>query len=108
LAETSGVIVAARTRDAWEKLRAAFSDGGEIEKHYLALVNGPLADAGEIDVPLAHAGAGEDPLVGGVYEPLEVLVGQHFRRQAGPQPDDPGSALMVVVHATPPRSRSCP
>ncbi|MFT3709523.1 MAG: RluA family pseudouridine synthase [Archangium sp.] len=54
--ETSGVMVAARTREAWEKLRAAFSDGGEIEKHYVALVNGPLADAGEIDVPLAHAG----------------------------------------------------
>ncbi|MBL8915060.1 MAG: RluA family pseudouridine synthase [Archangium sp.] len=54
--ETSGVILAARTREAWQAMRAAFSEGGQVEKHYLALVNGPLADEGEIDVPLAHAG----------------------------------------------------
>lgn len=54
--ETSGVILAARTREAWQAMRAAFSEGGEIEKHYLALVSGPLADEGEIDIPLAHAG----------------------------------------------------
>lgn len=54
--ETSGVMVAARTREAWQAMRAAFSEGGQVEKHYLALVNGPIADEGEIDLPLAHAG----------------------------------------------------
>lgn len=52
--ETSGVLLAARTKEAWQAVRAAF-DAREVDKHYLALVQGPLADDGEIDVPLAHA-----------------------------------------------------
>ena len=36
---TSGILVAARTRAAWEQLRAAFREG-EVEKLYLALVTG--------------------------------------------------------------------
>ena len=51
--ETSGVMVAARTREAWEAVRGAFG-GREVEKHYWALVTGPLADEGEIDMPLRH------------------------------------------------------
>ncbi len=54
--ETSGVLLAARTRAAWEALRAAFSADRAVEKRYLALVTGPLADEGVIEVPLAHAG----------------------------------------------------
>lgn len=54
--ETSGVLLAARTRAAWEALRAAFSDDRGVEKRYLALVKGPLADEGTIEVPLAHSG----------------------------------------------------
>lgn len=54
--ETSGVLLAARTRPAWEALRAAFGAEGQVEKRYLALVAGPLAEAGVIEVPLAHAG----------------------------------------------------
>lgn len=54
--ETSGVLLAARTREAWEKMRAAFSDDRGVEKKYLALVKGPLADEGTIDVPLKHSG----------------------------------------------------
>lgn len=54
--ETSGVLLAARTRPAWEALRAAFSTDRAVEKRYLALVTGPLADEGVIEVPLAHAG----------------------------------------------------
>jgi 23S rRNA pseudouridine1911/1915/1917 synthase len=56
--ETSGVLLAARTRPVWEVMRAAFSrdDREAVDKRYLALVTGPLADEGEIDVPLAHAG----------------------------------------------------
>lgn len=54
--ETSGVLLAARTRPAWEAMRAAFSSERAVEKKYLALVKGPLADEGTIDVPLEHAG----------------------------------------------------
>ena len=54
--ETSGVLLVARTRDAWSKVRAQFSAGGTAKKLYLALVNGPIADDGEIDVPLVQHG----------------------------------------------------
>lgn len=54
--ETSGVLLAARTRAAWEAMRAAFGEDRAVEKRYLALVTGPLADEGVIEVPLAHAG----------------------------------------------------
>lgn len=55
--ETSGVLLAAKTPEAWKTLRAVF--GGEsdaLDKRYLALVTGPLADEGEIDLPLSHSG----------------------------------------------------
>lgn len=61
--ETSGVLLAARTRPAWEAMRAAFSTDRAVEKKYLALVKGPLADEGVIEVPLEHAG---DHVVPGV------------------------------------------
>ncbi|WP_225412058.1 RluA family pseudouridine synthase [Stigmatella hybrida] len=51
--ETSGVLLAARTREAWQRMRTAFS-GREVDKHYVALVTGPLADEGEIELPLRH------------------------------------------------------
>ena len=53
--ETSGVVVAARTRAAWQSLRRAFSDGA-VKKEYLALVAGAPPPSGTIDLPLAHAG----------------------------------------------------
>ncbi|AEI65983.1 RluA family pseudouridine synthase [Corallococcus macrosporus] len=51
--ETSGVVVAARTRDAWNAVREAFGSRA-VDKRYLALVTGPLADEGDIDLPLRH------------------------------------------------------
>lgn len=51
--ETSGVMVAARSRADWEKVRAGFS-GRDVDKKYWALVTGPIADDGEIDLPLRH------------------------------------------------------
>lgn len=62
--ETSGVLLAARSREAWEKVRAAFDRRG-VDKRYLALVSGPLADDGEIDLPLAHAGDHVRPALSG-------------------------------------------
>ena len=51
--ETSGAIVAARSRAAYETLRGAFSErrGG---KRYLALVGGAPGEGGEIELPIAH------------------------------------------------------
>lgn len=54
--ETSGVLLAAKTKEAWRTMRAAFSESGGVDKRYLALVRGPLSDEGEIDLPLVHAG----------------------------------------------------
>jgi len=54
--ETSGVLLAARTREAWEAMRAAFSRDDDVEKQYLALVSGPIGDSGDIELPLAHSG----------------------------------------------------
>jgi 23S rRNA pseudouridine1911/1915/1917 synthase len=54
--DTSGVVLAARTREAWQALRRAFATG-QVEKEYWALVAGAPPDAGEIDAALAHATA---------------------------------------------------
>ncbi len=50
---TSGVIVAARTREAWSALRSSFTLG-EAQKTYLALVFGDPPQSGSIDHPIAH------------------------------------------------------
>ena len=51
--QTSGVLLAARERRVWTRMRHAFS-GRDIDKRYWALVSGPIADEGEIDLPLRH------------------------------------------------------
>ena len=55
--DTSGVVIAARTREEYLRLRSEFSRG-EAEKHYLAIVVGRLDDALEIDTPLARRARG--------------------------------------------------
>ena len=62
--ETSGVLLAARTRPAWEAVRAAF-DRREVDKRDRAAVSGPLADAGEIDLPLRHRADHVEPAPAG-------------------------------------------
>jgi 23S rRNA pseudouridine1911/1915/1917 synthase len=52
--ETSGLLAAARTPEAHQELRAAFT-ARAVDKRYLAAVSGPLADEGEIEFPVAHA-----------------------------------------------------
>jgi 23S rRNA pseudouridine1911/1915/1917 synthase len=61
---TSGVLLAARTPRTWRALRAAFT-GREVDKRYLAVVTGPVADAGEIDLPLRHRGDRVEPALDG-------------------------------------------
>ncbi len=61
---TSGVLLAARTPEAWKVVREAFS-GREVDKRYLAVVTGPIADAGEIDLPLRHRADHVEPALSG-------------------------------------------
>lgn len=49
--ETTGVLVAARNRPAWEAIRAAFA-AGRVDKVYLALVEGTVDSAGEAFEPI--------------------------------------------------------
>ena len=53
--DTSGVLLAARSADVWKTLRTAFTER-RIDKTYLALASGPLADSGDIDLPLLQVG----------------------------------------------------
>lgn len=51
--QTSGLVVACRTEDAWRRLADAL-DAGRLEKRYLAIVtNAGLLDEGSVDLPLA-------------------------------------------------------
>jgi 23S rRNA pseudouridine1911/1915/1917 synthase len=51
--ETSGLVIAARTQEAYEELRRQFSDGS-ARKEYLALVLGSPPEKGSIECPIAH------------------------------------------------------
>ncbi len=53
-AGTSGALIAARTRAAWQQLRAAFGTG-QVTKEYLALVEAPPVSR-ECDAPLVQRG----------------------------------------------------
>jgi len=44
---TSGVLVAARSKQAYGRLRGAFS-GGRVNKHYMALVQGLVQEPGQV------------------------------------------------------------
>ncbi|MBX3025391.1 RluA family pseudouridine synthase [bacterium] len=50
---TSGVLLAARTAVAWRDLRGQFHRG-QVEKHYLAWVDGDVARAATRREPIAH------------------------------------------------------
>ncbi|MSP62508.1 MAG: RluA family pseudouridine synthase [Myxococcales bacterium] len=51
--DTSGVVLAARTQEAWTMLRSAFREG-RVTKEYLALCAGRVDGEAVIDAPLAH------------------------------------------------------
>ncbi len=53
--ETSGCVLFARDREAWERLRAQLA-GRQVEKIYRALVMGRLSAGGVCSVPLAQRG----------------------------------------------------
>ncbi len=51
--DTSGVLLVAKTNRAYQSARRAFADH-EVDKRYLALVAGRLAEARSIDIPLTR------------------------------------------------------
>lgn len=51
--DTSGILLAARTAEAYEDLRRQFGEG-RIEKEYTALVVGDPPNEGVIESPIAH------------------------------------------------------
>lgn len=55
--DTSGVLVAARTRESYLLLRQAFADGQAV-KQYLALCDGKLSAPRQIDAPLTRRRGG--------------------------------------------------
>jgi 23S rRNA pseudouridine1911/1915/1917 synthase len=61
--ETSGLVLAARSREAWNAVHAQL-ERGEVVKHYLALVVGQPPETGEIDLPLVHGGKRMRPAAG--------------------------------------------
>jgi 23S rRNA pseudouridine1911/1915/1917 synthase len=61
---TSGVLLAARTPEVWEALRDAFAER-QVDKRYLAVVTGPVAEQGEIDLALRHRGERVEPVLDG-------------------------------------------
>jgi 23S rRNA pseudouridine1911/1915/1917 synthase len=61
---TSGVLLAARSRGAWEAARAEFRRGAAV-KTYLALVEGEIDSPFVVDLPIAHDRARGGGRVGG-------------------------------------------
>jgi 23S rRNA pseudouridine1911/1915/1917 synthase len=51
--DTSGVLLAARTEEAYRSLRQQFSRH-QVVKEYVALVEGEVTAAGVVDAPIAH------------------------------------------------------
>lgn len=82
---TSGLMVAARNQEAFERLRAIWRSE-QVEKVYLAIVRGVVTSAGRVDAPLAPhpksarkmVVAGTAPLAGAqsahtTFEPVQVV-----------------------------------
>jgi 23S rRNA pseudouridine1911/1915/1917 synthase len=80
---TTGVIVAARSRAAWEAAREA-TRGGRVKKEYLALVLGRVASVIEIDAPIAHDRERGGVRVGDREGALDALTIVTPVREVGP------------------------
>jgi 23S rRNA pseudouridine1911/1915/1917 synthase len=73
-ADTSGCVLFARDREAWETLRAQLT-ARTVEKTYLALVAGRVAAGGVCSVPLAQRAGRSVPVQGGAEERLPARAG---------------------------------
>jgi 23S rRNA pseudouridine1911/1915/1917 synthase len=81
--DTSGVLLAARDRETWEAVRALFRERA-VDKRYWALVSGPIAEAGAIELPLRHRGeARVEPALDGGEPGREALSEFRVLARAG-------------------------
>jgi 23S rRNA pseudouridine1911/1915/1917 synthase len=82
--ETSGVMLVAKTKEAFDKLQAEFK-AREVQKTYVALVHGRIDEEGEIDAPLGRLPWRRDRfgvVAGGrtsvtPYKPLQFFPGNN-------------------------------
>jgi 23S rRNA pseudouridine1911/1915/1917 synthase len=82
--ETSGVLLVAKTKEAFDKLQAEFK-AREVQKTYVALVHGRIDESGEIDAPLGRLPWRRDRfgvVAGGrtsvtSYKPLQFFPGNN-------------------------------
>jgi len=51
--QTSGLLIAARARDVYDRLRRQFTDR-RVDKEYLAVVHGRVVRGGRVDAPIGH------------------------------------------------------
>jgi 23S rRNA pseudouridine1911/1915/1917 synthase len=76
---TSGLLVAARSREAYGQLRGLFGQG-QVEKEYLALVAGQVTGPGQVD------------------RPVEAAPGDHSRVRVVLTRDDRGQPALTEYH----------
>ena len=89
--ETSGVVVVARTRGAFEALKAALKEG-RLDKRYLLVCSSEgLPEEGAIEIPLTNHPKDQRRVLACVhprdvmrYEPRPAVTGWRVVRRAGP------------------------
>ena len=93
---TSGVLLAARTPEAWHALRGAFS-GGRVSKRYLALVLGAARD-GRCDLPLVQRG--RRALIAHDHGARGAMAAETRWRVRATAPTGPGQVVTLVEAET--------
>ncbi len=93
--ETSGVLLGAKTREAWNQLRAALA-GSQVVKRYRVLLEGVLSEPQEIDAP-----------IGSPYRRgTKVRVYLENRSQRGVKRSQPAKSTFSPIKAFPPKGCS--
>lgn len=93
-ADTSGVMLFARRREANAGLAAAFASR-DVHKHYLALVHGaPSPSSGSIDLPIAPADGG----LRAIAEPGDPMAQRAVTRYATRWTSPDGLVSLVDLH----------
>ena len=99
--QTSGIILVAKTKEAYQHLQIQFTDR-TVKKKYLAIVVGtPAKEHGVIDLPLSS-----DPL----NRPFQIVDHTHGKRAMTSESRSPSATArysVAITSPSPPR-RACP
>lgn len=98
---TSGVLIAARTAEAYARLRSVWS-GGVVEKIYLAIVDGAVTHGGAIDAALAQHARSARRMVLASRAPARGALAAHttyepLRAPSGATSPNARTLLSVVI-----------